>query len=86
MMEIDSTEFRIRPRVHENSSKKTGSSLQSHLGKLLEYLYMGILKHRSDYFLLKRRQVLRHLSIDLIMLLPKLFFQMMKAIMREIRK
>ncbi len=67
-----SAEFSIRPSVHDDSGEKSRSSFESHLGKLLENLHVSILEHRRNDLLLKGRQVLTNLSIDLIMLLPKL--------------
>ena len=73
-MKVNLGKLGLAPIEYENAGNQPRSSLQSHLSDFLHDLHMGVLEHWSHDFLLEGRQVLGHLAIDVVVLLPQLFY------------
>ena len=63
---------RLAPVVKYNAGNQARPGLECHLVQLLEHLGVNVLEHRRHDVLLEWRQVLRHLAVDGIVLLPQL--------------
>ena len=74
VMKVYLCKFGLTPIEYENTGNQSRPSFHSHLRDFLHDLHVGVLEHRSHNFLLEGRQVLGHLAIDVIVLLPQLFY------------
>lgn len=73
----------VCPLVSEGTDQESGSSLQDKFKDLFEGLCMCVLEHRGDNSLFERGKVSSHLSINLVVLLPKLYSLFVKLMKQE---